>query len=269
MLSNQELKELLLGDQPIVRNIDLSLVDIGRISPIQPASIDLHVGEILVPPQHRNADGQETSSHAHAQADRYTVPSGGSVVLLTREVISFPADIAGLMFPKSSGLAERGVLLTNFGHVDPGYKGRLRYALVNMSSADLEIRTGDPVACLCIFALHEPAYPDFSQLRGENLDDERRTRDFARYLSPELLSLGRISNEAKRVAKDLIVEQGFLALLISNVVAVVVGVSAAAVAVAVSWFLFIEPRMEKVEMKTDQLAGSIAGLPKPNPEIIH
>lgn len=259
MLSNLDIKELLLGDNPIVRNVDLDLIDRGRTSPVQPASIDLHVGEILVPTERhgngRNQDGVQLGS------DRYTVPSGGSVVLLTREVINFSAYFAGLMFPKSSGLAERGVLLTNFGHVDPGYRGRLRYSLVNMGSADLEIRQGDAIACLCIFALRVPASPDFSELRapGKPIDDEGRTREFVRYLSPELLSLGRITNEAKRVARDVILEQGFFALLISTVVAVVVGVSSAAVALAVSWFLFIEPRMEKAEAKMEQ-TGSVAGL---------
>lgn len=267
MLSNQRLRTLLVKQDPIVKHVNLSRLSEGRLSPLQPASIDLHVGEILVPPEHEKRNkGKKKAVAANppveTRHDRYTVPSGGSVVLLTKEEINFPANCAGLMFPKSSGLAERGVLVTNFGHVDPGYKGTLRYALINMSSDPLEVRAGDSVACLCVFELSPAANPDFSYGRENDerreVEDETRTREFTKHLSPELLSLGRITDEAKRVAKTIVMREGLLALLISTLSAVVIGVMSAAVAIGFCWLIFIQPRMDSLDEKLTALRLSEA-----------
>ena len=47
------------------------------------------------------------------------------------------------MFPKSGGVADRGILITNVGYIDPGYSGKLRYAIINMGNAQFTLRKGD------------------------------------------------------------------------------------------------------------------------------
>jgi deoxycytidine triphosphate deaminase len=252
MLSNQQLKPLLSGENPIVKHVDLRLLDEGRKSPLQPASIDLHVGRILVPPE-RDLVGRlatllrETLGRQHFDTHtRYSIPSGGSVVLVTQEEINFSGSYAGLMFPKSTGLAERGILLTNFGHVDPGYHGCLRYAVINLSSVDYPVSAGDAIACLCVFALTQDASPNWHEMRG---GDIRSDAEAVRSLSPELLSLERTRQEARRITQETLAGFGLWA----SAIAVVVGVLSAAVTVGLVWTSFLIPKLDRYDAIMDQL----------------
>jgi deoxycytidine triphosphate deaminase len=264
MLSNQELLRLLRCDTPIVKNLGSSNFEDGLNSPLQPASIDLHVGEILVP-RERNADGRLVRYLKTFFGDgpiescvKYSIPSGGSVVLLTREEIALPAGYAGLMFPKSSGLAERGILMTNFGHVDPGFTGKLRYAVINLGSEKYDIAVGHSIACLCVFRLTPAASPDWSLGRQHN---PNRDSEFVNSLSPELLSLNRITREAKRVAKDTLITTGVWVTIGTSSVAALLGIATTAATMAAVWLSLIEPRLDKYDaMIADLQRASAKGV---------
>jgi deoxycytidine triphosphate deaminase len=245
MLSNVELRELLQREDPIVKHVAIHEADSPIRSPLQPASIDLHVGEIVVPPV------QEAQGLRHPRK-KYTIPSGGSVVVLTHELINFGAEYAGLMFPKSSDLAERGILLTNFGHVDPGYKGHLRYAIINLGSEPYEIRMGDPITCLCVFDLKRPADPDWA--KGRQLS-ERRTEDFVRALSPDLLSIRRIKAEASSVAEAAVYRSAAWTTILGMLIAIGVGVLSSAVALALAWYTLFAPQLDVVARKLDRVTA--------------
>lgn len=238
MLSNADLLPLLRDEEPLVRNVKGLNEKITPQSPLQPASIDLHVGEIVVPPT-----SERSRDEAHP-LEKYVVPSGGSIVVLTEEIMCFSREFGGLMFPKSSRLAERGILLTNFGHVDPGYQGRLRYAVVNLGREPYEVRCGDAIASLCVFRLHNPASPDWST--GREIK-ERRTQDFVRALSPDLLSLARIESVAKDVAQKAVLTSSLWITLVATIASVCVGVVSAAITLGVAWYQFGQPEIARLE----------------------
>ena len=64
---------------------------------------------------------------------------GQTAVISTLETIDFPDNIAGIGFPPSH-LSIRGLLITNPGHVDPGYKGKMTFTVINMAK--------DPIALI-------------------------------------------------------------------------------------------------------------------------
>jgi deoxycytidine triphosphate deaminase len=122
-------------------------------SALRPASIDLSVGTIIVPPENEN--GLPKTVH------RYVVPVGGTLIVQTKELLHIPATHAGLMFPKNSTLAENGILITNFGCVDPGYQGHLRFVVINLGRKPFGIHEGTRIVTLTLFKLEAIAEPDY------------------------------------------------------------------------------------------------------------
>lgn len=146
MLGNTELREYLPD-----------LIEAAPLAElaIRPASVDLSVGRIFVPPEDGIRPPEITTS--------YVVPVGGTLIVETRESLNVSADYAGLMFPKSSALAEKGILITNFGCVDPGYRGHLKFVIINLGRRPFGIREGDRVVTLTLFRLSTAASPDYQE----------------------------------------------------------------------------------------------------------
>lgn len=81
---------------------------------VQPSSIDLTVKLIHVPGK------KNKKSHE--------IHPGETVILEINEIFSLSSDISGIVFPKNT-LSKNGIIMTNPGHVDPGYKGFSLYTL--------------------------------------------------------------------------------------------------------------------------------------------
>lgn len=67
---------------------------------------------------------------------------GELVTLLSKEWVDLPRNITGLVIPRNK-MAQRGILILNAGHVDPGWKGQIMAQIVNMSDQDRAIFLND------------------------------------------------------------------------------------------------------------------------------
>jgi dCTP deaminase len=65
-----------------------------------------------------------------------------------------PNDIAGTIYPPNS-LARKGLIMTNPGHIDPGFKGLITVCLVNMGRDSIKLDSKTSVATLVLFLLDE------------------------------------------------------------------------------------------------------------------
>ncbi|MEM6387464.1 MAG: hypothetical protein AAF718_14635 [Pseudomonadota bacterium] len=155
------------------------------------ASLELKVGKIYSPPIGEDQEVKDYQS--------YSLKVGGTVVVETLEEITMPTSKAGLMFPKSSALAEQGILITNFGLVDPGYSGKLRYAIINLGSSDYFLKKGAVFVHLTVFDLgrHVEPFKGGDKLSAE-VTARRLGRDFVN-----------VSERAEQVAKKHIQESVF------------------------------------------------------------
>lgn len=115
---------------------------------VHPAKIDLHVGLIYAP-----------GSPKDERKKNHILRSGGVAYVETLEDICLPPNMMGLMFPKSGHVAQMGLLLTNVGHVDPGYKGKLTYTVINMSPGRFVLKAGDALAYLMLYQLTNASEP--------------------------------------------------------------------------------------------------------------
>jgi deoxycytidine triphosphate deaminase len=169
LLRDLELYGLLISPNPIVSGLARKDLIIGDIdSPIQPCSIDLHVGEIFSPP----ADPKELNDDPIAQS-RHVLKPGATAVVRTKETLNLPGLIAGIGFPPAR-ISAQGILTTNPGHVDPGYQGKLHLTIINMGRKDYPLIQGDPILTLLFFLLDENVEVDYQTLLSSRTKDGKQ-----------------------------------------------------------------------------------------------
>lgn len=156
LVADHELK--LLIDRPIsplLEGFDRPADWFAKDSLVQPSSIDLHIGEICQPGIEPGALGSATTPKS-----RLILKIGQTAIVSTKEKINMPSDYAGFGFPPS-GVSSRALLMTNPGHIDPGYRGRLQFTVINMGKENYELKQGDDIVTLLIFRLSTPAQRDY------------------------------------------------------------------------------------------------------------
>jgi len=84
----------------------------------------------------------ETRLTTSIQDERVVIPPGQFALLLTAESVEVPDDALGLISIRS-GSKLRGLVNVSGFHVDPGYTGRLVFAVFNAASAEIIISRGD------------------------------------------------------------------------------------------------------------------------------
>jgi deoxycytidine triphosphate deaminase len=135
----------------------------GKNSPIQPTSLDLHVGDIYLPQKPPNKPGGKDNSLAS-----YILRPGETAIVMTAEELKLNPDISAFGFSPSR-VAFKGILLTNPGHIDPGFQGRVRLAVINMGRENHCIRSGDVIFTVLFVKLRKPVVSDWYARNGAPL----------------------------------------------------------------------------------------------------
>jgi|SRR5579872_710826 len=148
MLSDKQLLDLVRGDA--LRGVVDSDDWLSDNCSIQPASIDLHIGGIYLPGKTASEAGGE-----ERPLREYLIGTGNTVLISTAEELNLPVGIGGFAFPPSS-FAAKALLITNPGHVDPEYRGPLRFTLINMGHEEHKLQMGEKIGTLVLFRLDRP-----------------------------------------------------------------------------------------------------------------
>jgi dCTP deaminase len=200
----------------------------SKASPVQPASIDLHVGQIFVPNKELSATGG-----ANTPVTEHVLESGETAIVATRETVHLPSDVAGIGFPPSH-VSRDGLLMTNPGHVDPGYDGKLHFTLINMAKERYVIAEGKEIMTLLLFRLDAAAHRDYRQRVQYKGAAPAGIATALTKLSPDFLNFDeRAEAVANRVARrESLSIQGQQRLIGLISVVVSIGVVSAAVSIA-------------------------------------
>src|SRR5688572_12383871 len=126
LLSDAELQELVDTGKAITS------ADGQQRILVEPASVDFRVGRIFVPGLPEAEQGRR---------ERHVLKQGETVAIETLEQFDLPPDIGAITFPPSR-VAFRGLLVTNPGHIDPGYKGPMRFMAINMGRDAYVVEVG-------------------------------------------------------------------------------------------------------------------------------
>jgi deoxycytidine triphosphate deaminase len=150
----------------------------SKDSPVQASSIDLHIGNIYLP-----GEKEDDLGGAKEPKDNYSLMTGETAVVTTAETLHLPSDIAGFGFPPS-GVFFKGLLMTNPGHVDPGYEGVMRFTVINMGKDPYFLGRGGRIVTLLLFRLNDTVHANWHQRNpgGSSLPNHaaisRLSRDF-------------------------------------------------------------------------------------------
>lgn len=188
-LTDHEISELLAQHPTLVAPLREQVEPGTRDHPVQPSSIDLCIGEVYVP----NVPSGKLGAHDHPYQELYSLEAGKTAVVRTKETCDFPSDIGGIGFPPSH-VSAKGILMTNPGHVDPGYHGRLSFTVINMGSQTYHLAAGDPIVSMLLFRLGRAAEADYAA-RNPGTHGEVREELLAR-LSPDFLDVDRRARKA-------------------------------------------------------------------------
>lgn len=89
-------------------------------------------------------DGKKTLL---AEGAQFVIPPGQFAMLLTEEVVQIPPNAIGLISIKA-GTKFRGLINVSGFHVDPGYKGKLKFSVYNAGSQKILLTQHHPLFLL-------------------------------------------------------------------------------------------------------------------------
>lgn len=159
------------------------------------------------------------------QGKAIVIPPGQFAYLTTREFVTVPHDYLGFINMKS-GLKMSGLVNVSGFHVDPGYKGKLLFAVLNAGPQSITVRC-DQLAFLIWFAPLEGATAKYARTKAgfREIDTELMGR-----LPAENASISSLKAEIEQLSRRVSYALGILTLAGGVGVAAIAGVIASAVA---------------------------------------
>lgn len=183
---------------------------------VQPCSVDLHIGAVFQPgikPGKAGSAGNPKSE--------LVLRTGQTAIVATQESIHLPADYAAFGFPPSKNVSSRALLMTNPGHIDPGYSGQLHFTVINMGRGDFVLRNKDVIVTLLIFRLANPAAADYAARNAGHISGPI-TQSSIDLLAPDFVDVQkRATDIAKGVLGISTVGASVLAIILSLAVNVI------------------------------------------------
>jgi deoxycytidine triphosphate deaminase len=104
---------------------------------LTPCGVDLTIGKIYAYKEKKIEEKSE-------KGQTLRLPAGGYAHIESKEKFNMPDNIMGFLVQRNS-FSERGLLMLNAGHVDPGWKGNgcLTLDIVNLSDEPIDLIVGE------------------------------------------------------------------------------------------------------------------------------
>jgi len=161
----------------------------------------------------------------------HTLKQGHTAVVRTKEQLHLSNKRAAIAFPPSH-VSLRGLLMTNPGHVDPGYEGPLHCTVINMGRLDYPLSAGDRIMRVLIFELDTPARASFSERAIAAGVDPRSPQITSELLERLSFDFVDVEKRATDIANGAVLRAGFIAAAIPILVALV------------GWFATVSPGIQ-------------------------
>lgn len=119
------------------------LIDGFRKEDVDCAAYTLSIGpEVYVSPSEQAAPKDQKIVQL-AERESFVIPPGQFAFLLAEQTVTMPTNAIGFISMKAS-IKFRGLINVSGFHVDPGYVGRLVFAVFNAGPVPVLLRRGDP-----------------------------------------------------------------------------------------------------------------------------
>ena len=121
------------------------VISLGHANLIDCAAYTLRVGsEYYVSPTDQASDAKSRSLKSLADGEAFAIPPGQFAYIITHEMVHVPKDALAFISIRAR-VKWRGLVNVSGFHVDPGYRGRLTFAVFNAGPAPIHMRQGEPV----------------------------------------------------------------------------------------------------------------------------
>lgn len=230
-------------NNPLLTDFDQPQEWKDRDSLVQPCSLDLHIGGIFQPGIKAGKPGS-----AGNPKSELVLRTGQTAIIATKESIHLPGDYAGFGFPPSH-VSARALLMTNPGHIDPGYSGTLQFTVINMGRGDYVLRRKDLIVTLLIFKLAGQVDADYGA-RNPGAAASSITQANIDLLSPDFID---VRKRATSIARKTL---GF-ATVVGTVLAVLLTWAVNAISKRTEGIDDMKARLTRVEDTNTNLAREL------------
>ena len=156
MLSRVDLKEVIASGQLFIEGL--------KEESIQPASIDLHLGDEFIVPVHHAADflldpyskGKMLRAFSSPSKMSSCVLQPGHFILAATERVRLGNSLVAQVAGKSS-VARYGLMIESAGFIDPGFDGCITLEIYNQMPFSVLLVPGQPICQLAVSRLDVPA----------------------------------------------------------------------------------------------------------------
>ncbi|WP_343486276.1 deoxycytidine triphosphate deaminase [Allomuricauda sp. d1] len=133
---------------------------------IKHASYELLLGDEIY------ANNDSTKTILNENNSQFELKPGQFALLMTKETLNIPTGFIGFISLKF-GFKKRGLVNISGFHVDPGFKGRLKFSVYNAGSKSIILQRGKPYFMIWLSELtsklsKEEAYGDENEHQDQN-----------------------------------------------------------------------------------------------------
>lgn len=183
---------------------------------IRGCAVDLHIGSVYRP----GAKEGEPGSASKPFALSVVLNEGETALVQTLESFKLDAQHAAFVFPANS-VSIQGLLMTNPGHVDPGYEGPVHVTVINMGREPYALQPKERLLRGVIYKLDSPV----ATPKGHGLANALVTQELLNKLSPDFLSVGQRTAAAAKKEIDASVKRSNFLQYVVPAIATLVGVA--------------------------------------------
>lgn len=212
LMRDEDIVALITSSDVVAPHQDLS-DPYAKSSLIQPSSLDLRIGAIYLP----EVEVGQPGSIGHPKED-YALKPGQTAVVETQERLKMPDYVAAFGFPPHH-VSSQGLLMTNPGHVDPGYQGSLTFTVINMGRNEYRLTKNDGIVTLLLFRLDHGAKKGW--IAREHHPVSGATDATLSQLSKDFLQIGQ---RAKEIADDVVSKATYRATVFGIGVPIIVAI---------------------------------------------
>lgn len=168
-------------------------------SDVRGCAVDLHIGSIYRPGAETGKPGSATTPHLM----QVTLSEGETAVIETIEKFKLDSQHAAFVLPASS-VSVQGLLMTNPGHVDPGYQGSVHVTVINMGRKPYALVPKARFLRAFFYDLNAAAA---SPLTPTSVTGSRVTPELLERLSHDFLSVGERAGTAAKKEMDSVMKR--------------------------------------------------------------
>ena len=165
------------------------------INPFKPSRIKYGAYEMGLGPEVFITSHKSRTKQVVKEGQQIVIPPGQFGMLMTEESVTVPADAIAFISMKAR-IKFRGIINVSGFHVDPGFRGKLKYSVFNAGSENVVLQSGEPVFLIWFSSLDRETKECYA---GEHLGQAAITSADVNSLQGEIASPGALKRQLDRL----------------------------------------------------------------------